>query len=91
MKAKEQFLRLIAFRVWIKPDFAKTGFYSAEHICPEDVDQPFFSEAFLYNLIGKEDARTLRARLNSLGESLGVPREDWDRLWDTVEPMAQGE
>ena len=29
----------------------------------EDEDQPFFSEAYLYSLLGKDDARTLLALL----------------------------
>ena len=42
-------------------------------ICTEeDTKQPFFSEAYLYNLIGKEDARTLRALLEKAFKSVGV-------------------
>lgn len=37
-----------------------------------DNEAPFFTEAFLYNLLGKEDARTLLDRIYRLGESLGV-------------------
>lgn len=39
-----------------------------------DEDTPFFSEAFLYCLLGKEDARTLRAYLNSVHEAIGLAR-----------------
>jgi len=44
--------------------FKKSGYYSKG-----DEDAPFFSEAFLYNLLGKEDARTL---LHLLKEALGL-------------------
>jgi len=35
----------------------------------EDCKAPFFSEAYLYNLLGKEDARTLMALLE---KALGI-------------------
>lgn len=34
--------------------------------------EPFFSEAFLYCLLGKEDARTLRARIKSVMKLAGI-------------------
>ncbi len=37
-----------------------------------DEKAPFFSETFLYLLLGKEDARSLLGRLNRLGEALGL-------------------
>lgn len=37
--------------------------------------QPFFSEAYLYNLLGKEDARTLLALMRKLCKSLGIEAE----------------
>lgn len=37
-----------------------------------DEDTPFFSEAFLYNLVGKEDARTILGLIRKLVESAGV-------------------
>lgn len=40
----------------------------------EDCKAPFFSEAYLYSLLGKEDARTLRALLRNALESLGIYR-----------------
>jgi len=39
-----------------------------------DEEAPFLSEACLYNLIGKEDARTVRALIGNLERLLGV----WD-------------
>lgn len=42
-------------------------------ICTEeDTKQPFFSEAYLYNLLGKEDARTVMCLLKAALESVGV-------------------
>jgi len=34
-----------------------------------DEKQPFFSEAYLYNLLGKEDARTLLALIQQLSKT----------------------
>jgi len=46
------------------------------HVFTEgDEDQPFFSEAYLYNLLGKEDARTLLALMRQLCKSLGIEAE----------------
>lgn len=42
----------------------------------EDLKQPFFSEAYLYNLLGKEDARTLRCLLRAALESVSIELED---------------
>ena len=39
-----------------------------------DEESPFLSEVCLYNLIGKEDARTVRALIGNLERLLGV----WD-------------
>ena len=40
-----------------------------------DEDCPFFSEAYLYNLLGKEDARTLLALMRPVWAAAGVPRD----------------
>jgi len=40
---------------------------------------PFFSEVCTYELLGKEQARTLRALMHSLGEALGLTYEDMHR------------
>ena len=36
---------------------------------------PFFSEAYLYNLLGKQDARTLLALMRQLCKSLGIEND----------------
>lgn len=41
----------------------------------EDAKQPFFSEAYLYTLLGKEDARSLRARMRQFLHVLGYTDE----------------
>ncbi len=41
-----------------------------------DEEQPFFSEAVLYNLLPfKGDARSLLVRIRNLGEALAIPAE----------------
>lgn len=37
-------------------------------------EAPFFSEAYLYNLLGKQDARTLLALMRPIWEAAGIPR-----------------
>ncbi len=44
----------------------------------EDAKAPFISESYLYNLLGKEDARTLLSRVHQLCLVLGV---DMDTLY----------
>jgi len=39
-----------------------------------DEDAPFFTEAYLYPLLGKDSARSILARLERLSESLGLAR-----------------
>jgi len=43
-----------------------------EMYTPGDEDAPFFSEAYLYTLLGKEDARSLLSRMRELAQALGV-------------------
>lgn len=56
-----------------------------EHRCESgaeegDRDAPFMSEALLYPLLGKEDARTLLARYEELVAALGGPAREWRRM-----------
>lgn len=39
-----------------------------------DEDAPFFSEAYLYTLVGKDMARSILGKLRRLGLTLGVAR-----------------
>ncbi len=55
----------------VKPaDFAKLHGLAAQDVA--DAGTPFFSEAFLYAAIGKEDARTVDALLSHLCAALGL-------------------
>lgn len=40
-----------------------------------DEDAPFFSEGYLYNLLGKDDARTLLALMRPVWEAAGIETE----------------
>ena len=56
--------RLLRFVVEDKPNWPKhatPGMYEKG-----DENAPFFSEAFLYNLLGKDDARSLRGLLRTV-------------------------
>ena len=43
---------------------------------PEDEKAPFFTEAYLYNLLGKGDARTVLATVRQVGRALGMEERD---------------
>lgn len=47
-----------------------------------DEDAPFFTESFLYVLLGKEDARSLLGRMRVLCEALGLSREEQVDLYE---------
>ena len=42
----------------------------------EDENAPFFSESCLYNLFGKEDARTILALIRNILYAVGLTDED---------------
>lgn len=44
---------------------------------PDDKKAPFFSEAFLYPLLGKGDARTLLSIMRDIAEAAGLPRNKY--------------
>lgn len=48
------------------------GFKSSEGYSKGDEDAPFFSESYLYNLVGKDDARTVLGYLNHLAKMAGL-------------------
>jgi len=54
---------------WTPEYFDATEFKKSEGYEEGDEQAPFFSEAFLYNLLGKEDARTL---LSLMKRALGI-------------------
>ena len=53
---------------------------------PEDPDYPnegpvpFFSESYLYPLLGKDEARSVLGNLRRVLEAAGIPRDEQDRL-----------
>ncbi len=49
----------------------------SDYYAKGDENAPFVSESYLYNLLGKEDARTFRALLKNVLEHLGVDRHSF--------------
>ncbi len=69
-EARYQYRKMIRSRIECAPPELfnpKNDFYSEG-----DEHAPFFSEGFLYTLIGKEDARSVLAWVHGLGEALGL-------------------
>lgn len=64
----------------------KPGWFPLDHLTDDDTNLdeltkcPFFSESYLYELMGKEDARTVLALIATLAEAAGIPRLDQHRL-----------
>lgn len=57
---------------WGMPDAVKKEGKKAGYYSKEDDDAPFFSEAFLYCLLGKDEGRTVLALLNNLIRAAGI-------------------
>jgi len=51
-------------------------FCESGHYEPGDEHAPFFTEAYLYNLIGKKAARSVLARWNRLRQALAAAEAD---------------
>lgn len=66
---KSFFKKLLRFKVEGAPvrGFKSSGYYSKG-----DEEAPFYSEAYLYNLLGKDDARSVLGYLRSLMETVGL-------------------
>lgn len=56
---------------------ANDGYYTEG-----DEKAPFFSETFLYSLLGKDDARTLLGRLREVSEAAGFDRHKFNCCQD---------
>ena len=67
---KERLKRLMEWT----PEGLAAGFKDGPYYAEGDEDAPFFTEAYLYNLLGKEDARTLLALMRPVFEEAGVGR-----------------
>ena len=62
--------KLLNFRVGFLPPGCK------KYASKSDEKAPFFSESYLYNLLGKEEARTLLALMRPIWILAGIKRED---------------
>jgi hypothetical protein len=81
----EPLISLFSFNV-APPDleaFKKSGYYNADR---KDECLPFFSEAYLYNLLGKEDGRTVLYSMRQALRHLGVDVRALERLADGIIP-----
>ena len=58
-EVRELLSKLFSFKVGVDLNWPKTAFYGKDGYEKGDEDAPFWTEAFLYNLLGKDDARTL--------------------------------
>lgn len=67
-KLQEKKKGIETFVTCFKPDWPTTSFYGEDGYEPDDEKAPFFTEAFLYNLIGKEDARVALSLVEGLLE-----------------------
>ncbi len=70
------------------------GFKSSEGYSKGDEDAPFFSESYLYNLVGKDDARTVLGYLNHLAKMAGLDLHEIGREVNaeiTAEEKAESE
>ena len=65
------------------PSALKKAVQRLEEFTREGQDTPFFTEIVLYNLIGKDDARSILARLTAL--KMAALAEDTS--WETVEVL----
>jgi len=68
---KEQVKKLLEFTPGDLPKSCKNKRDGYEK---GDETYPFFSEAYLYNLLGKEDARTLLCLMRPVWDAVGIPR-----------------
>jgi len=77
VEAKKAFLELYA---WI-PECAPQEVLDSYRAngAKEGKVPPFFSEVFSYEVLGKDQARTLRALIHNLGEALGLTRQEMDK------------
>ncbi len=67
--AKAIFKKLLRLKLESQP---LRGFRSGDGYTEGDEDAPFFSESYLYNLVGKDDARTVLGCLHGLMLKLGL-------------------
>lgn len=69
---KRALLRLYLYKQEFKSSEQVAAMKDSGYYAEGDEEASFFSEAFLYNLVGKEDARTVLALISNLCESMGL-------------------
>ena len=60
-------------RKWVPEGVPEEVRKDAEECGEDPTGIPFFTEAFLYPLLGKEDARSLLGRMRRLCDAAGIP------------------
>jgi hypothetical protein len=76
-KAREAFVSFGTIRIDPRNAGLKSIFSDKNAMYDKgDEDAPFFSEAYLYTLLGKDSARTLLARFRALGRALDIIEND---------------
>ena len=75
IKAQKAIKKLLAYTPGHLPE--GVNFYGVdEEELKEDEQAPFFSEAYLYNLVGKDEARTLLYCLSEICKYLDIDMRD---------------
>ena len=69
-RMREALVRLYELKLEGTPEHFKKNYGYSKG----DEDAPFFSETFLYVLLGKSDARTVLALMRPLTEAVGLDR-----------------
>lgn len=64
-----------------------TDFYPEPH---GDWEVPFFTETYLYTLLGKSDARSLLGRMNTLCQALGLNHAEQAALYEKTDRKPLG-
>lgn len=71
-EAQAEAVRAFKVLAQFKPESRPEFFEKHYGYSKGDEHAPFFSEAFLYTLLGKEDARTLLGRMRRLAKALAI-------------------
>jgi len=75
----DNFLEAVKRIYAYKPESINVEFSELPGYEKGDDEAPFFSEAFLYPLMGKEDARTILAMLDNVVRAAGIDPYDIQR------------
>jgi hypothetical protein len=73
---KQSFVKLLKYTPGYLPACPKGHIVNAYHeskkMLEDDSQAPFFSEAYLYTLMGKEEARSVLGLIRNLADACGV-------------------